>query len=324
MEKLVFRAALLFALVNASLSLHAQQGSVALSVCNAGKVDIDVFVAQSGKVSSAHIGAADCASVAESVGSMRPAYVGLAFVDARGQWGAARRQDLLPDFGIGVLTRAKQSVPVRHGNTTVSLPMQLLFQPREPKCTTYRSATDKLSVFATSAEREEAARLDSMTGPTKTICEDLPYSLKVVAYPDSREITFNDFCDPCEKKVQARITPQERAARQQRSGAVNQEIGNLEATGPLGALVMGNVVKQANQQAQEEEREREEERRAQQPESYQRMNWNEMNLALARVHPARGRPAEMPQYLIIRGTVSRVDVSPPGASEHWVDVYSRE
>jgi hypothetical protein len=33
---------------------------------------------------------------------------------------------------------------------------------------------------------------------------------------------------------------------------VNQEIEKLRATGPLGALVMGNVVKQANQQAQEE------------------------------------------------------------------------
>jgi hypothetical protein len=60
------------------------------------------------------------------------------------------------------------------------------------------------------------------------------------------------------------------------------------------------------------------------PESYTRMNWNEMNLALAKVRPVSGRPTEMPEYLIIRGTVSRVDVSPPGASEHWVDVYFRE
>lgn len=60
------------------------------------------------------------------------------------------------------------------------------------------------------------------------------------------------------------------------------------------------------------------------PPEYRRMNWNEMNAALAKVRPAGGRPPEMPQYLIIRGTVSRVDVSPPGASVHWVDVYFRE
>ena len=323
MARLAFGATLLLTLVNISLPLHAQQGSVALSVCNAGKVAIDLFVSGSGKVSSSHIGAADCALIAKSVGSMGPAYVGLAFVDARGQWGAARRQDLLPDFGIGVLTRANQSVPVRHGNTTVSLPMQLLFQPRVPKCTTYRSATERLSPFATDAERAEARRLDAMS-PAETVCEDLAYTLNALAYPDSREITFNNFCDPCDKKADARITPEERAAKQQRSDAVNREIGNLEATGPLGALVIGNVVKQANQQAQEDEKERQQERRQQQPESYQPMTWKEMNLALAKVRPAGGRPPEMPEYLIIRGTVSRVDVSPPGASEHWVNVYFRE
>jgi hypothetical protein len=324
MARLAFGATLLFALVNISSPLHAQQGSVALSVCNAGNVDIDVFVAQSGKVSSSHIRAADCAFVAKSAGSMGPAYVGLAFVDARGQWGAARRQDLLPDFGLGVLTRADQNVLVPHGNTSVSLPMKLLFQPRVPKCTTYRSATDKLPVFATRAARDEAARLDSIGGPTETICEDLGYTLNALAYPDSREITFNKFCDPCDKKAEARITPAERAARQQRSDAANQEIGKLEATGPLGALVMGNVMKQANQQAQEEKREQEEERRQQHPESYQPMNWNEINLALANLRRSGGRPPEMPQFLIIRGTVSRVEVSPPAASEHWVDVYFRE
>jgi len=313
---------LVLILVPASIAqAQSAAGGVALRVCNAGKVDIDVFVAQSGKVSSAHIGAADCASVAKSAGSMGLAYVGLAFVDARGQWGAARRQDLLPDFGIGalpgigVLSRANQSVPVRHGNTTVSLPMQLLFQPRVPKCTTYR-----LPLNATPAEVSEARRLNL----TQTTCETLNYALNVVAYPDSREITFNNFCEPCDKKAQARITPGERAARQQRSEAVNQEIGNLEATGPLGALLMGNVVKLGKQQAQEEERKREQERRQQRPESYQRMNWNDMNLALAHVRGSGGQPPEMPQYLIIRGTVSRVDVSPPGASEHWVDVYFRE
>ena len=130
-------------------------------------------------------------------------------------------------------------------------------------------------------------------------------------YPESREITFNNFCEPCDKKAEARITPEERAARQQRSAAVNREIENLKATGPLGALGMGNVVKLGKQAAQEEERLREEERRKQRPESYTRMNWNEMNLALANVHGSGGRPPEMPEYLIIRGTVSRVDVSPP-------------
>ena len=56
------------------------------------------------------------------------------------------------------------------------------------------------------------------------------------------------------------------------------------------------------------------------------MNWSEMNQALSRVRPSGGRPPEMPEYLIIRGTVSRVDVSryPLEGSENWVNVYFRE
>jgi hypothetical protein len=206
--------------------------------------------------------------------------------------------------------------------------MQILFQPRVPKCTIPSPpASSRLPYNATGLERALAEQNDAISaqlGLDKPSCETLGYVLNVAAYPDSREITFNKFCEPCDKKAEASITPEERAARQQRSDAVDQEIETLKATEPLAALLMGNVVKQEKQAAQEKEREREEERRQQQPESYRRMNWNEMNLALTNVHGSGGRPREMPQYLIIRGTVSRVDVSPPGASEHWVNVYFRE
>ena len=56
MAKLVFGAALLFAFVNVSVPVYAQ--SVYLHVCNAGKVDIDVFVSRAGNVSSSHVGSA--------------------------------------------------------------------------------------------------------------------------------------------------------------------------------------------------------------------------------------------------------------------------
>ena len=94
---------LLLGLATVSLPVHAQD--VDLRVCNAGTVDVDVFVSRAGKISSTHIGAADCATVAESAGAMGPAYVGLALVDSRGQWGAARRLDVLPDLGSGVLSQ---------------------------------------------------------------------------------------------------------------------------------------------------------------------------------------------------------------------------
>ncbi len=92
MRRLVF--ALLFGLVLVPLPVHAQ--SVTLTVCNMGKVDIDVFVS----LSNSHIRPATCVAVAESSGAMEPAYVGLAFTDARGQWGAARRFDGVPYMGV--------------------------------------------------------------------------------------------------------------------------------------------------------------------------------------------------------------------------------
>ena len=116
----------IFLSVSTPLPLIAQEASVSFKVCNAGKVDIDVFVSRSGKVSSSHIGPADCAVVAESVGAMGPIYVGFAFADSRGQWGGVRRQDFFRlDSGLlGFMDQLKNhSVPVGHGNTTVSLPM---------------------------------------------------------------------------------------------------------------------------------------------------------------------------------------------------------
>src|SRR4029077_9571742 len=101
MSKLLFATTLLFILVSVSLPLHAQGkvGTVEFSLCNAGKVDVDVFLSSSGKVSSAHVGPADCKSVAKTMGAMEPGYIGLAFSDSRGQWGAPHRLDLLPEWG---------------------------------------------------------------------------------------------------------------------------------------------------------------------------------------------------------------------------------
>jgi hypothetical protein len=187
--------------------------------------------------------------------------------------------------------------------------MQLLFQPRVPKCTTHRSATDELSVFATRAERDEAARLDSITGPTKTICETLDYTLNAVVYPDTREIAFEKKCFEC---PQAQIPP---TSAEQRAGE-QQVIAKMSTMSPLAGSIMGQVVARQDEQELKESLEG--------PPEFRRMDWDEMNAALAKVRPSGGRPEEMPQYLIIRGTVSRVDVSPPGASEHWVNVYFRE
>jgi hypothetical protein len=83
----------------APMPLHAQ--SVTLDVCNTGTVDIDVFVSQEGSVSNSLVRPSTCATVTKSVGGgMNPAYLGIAFTDSRGQWGAARRFDGIPYMGM--------------------------------------------------------------------------------------------------------------------------------------------------------------------------------------------------------------------------------
>jgi hypothetical protein len=313
--KLLFGAALLFALMNPAGPLYADQ------------VDIDVFIAQSGKVSSAHIGPGDCAIVAESAGPMAPAHVGLAFADSQGQWGAARRQDLLPDFGLNsgraVLTRADQTVPVQHGNTTVSLPMQLLFQPRAPISHTHESssssASARLPLNATRAQIRAAAAQDNATpATTTTTYETLSYALNVLAYPDSREITFRKFCEPCDEKADALMTPEERAAQQRGADVANQVLSRVAAmTGPLGAGIAG----QRDRDELEEEEDRQKEL-----EPPQRVNWNDMGKFLELAFPFRQNSKQVPvnKKIVVRGTVSRVDMNSPAASTRWANIFFRE
>jgi hypothetical protein len=259
MRRVVF--ALLFGLVLVPLPLHAQ--SVTLTVCNMGKMDIDVLVSPS----NSNIRPANCVVVAKSSGAMEPAYVGLAFADARGQWGAARRFDGVPTMGVKnfpvatrlamslrretpprVLTLATRSQTVQRGN--VSLPMQLLFQPSIPDCRAVPTGGGATLGRTTIVE-------------VTTICEDLGYTLKVEAYPDTREI---------------------------RLGASSVS-GEISEDGPV-RISEKTVVDWAEEEAARKARE------APAP-----VNWSDLLPVLRRYY---GRPElrdVLPPHIVIRGTV---------------------
>ena len=300
--------------------MYAQD--VYLRVCNAGKVDIDVFVSRAGNVSSSHVGSADCASVAESAGAMGTAYVGLALVDSRGQWGAARKLDILPALPDGVLSRATQNANVRHGNANVPLSMQLLFRPRVPTCSTSQTSSQAagLPLNATSAQRNAAAAADLNRPAAQTTCDTLGYTLNVEAYADSGEITFKKECDPCDKKAEAKLTPEERAARQRQEAVVNQAIATATGFGPAGAF-LGSVVQRQNQEAAEERRARES-----RLSPTMRMEWSDLLTALRNKPLSAGMWAVIPRNLVMRGTVSSVEVSKDTFEPdiEWVDVAFRE
>jgi hypothetical protein len=289
---------------------------VGLDICNAGEAPFDSFVAKQGsRVASAHLAPRDCAHVYEA--SNGSEYVGFAFADAHGHWGAPRRIDLLPNsFGsrngpTDVWSGSDHIISVKRGARDVSLPMQMLFRPPVPVCRTSQpySAVAHLPLNATYAQRAAAYRQDAnMPAPTTT-CDSFDYTLNVVAYPDTREVDFERKCADC-PLGQAGVTSAE-----QRAG-VQQTIGMMSRISPMAGQIIGGVAAREDEQQLKESLEGQKE--------FRRMTWSELNQALANVRPSGGRPQEMPEYLIIRGTVSRIDVSPPQASEHWVNIYFRE
>lgn len=195
--------ALLFGFALVPASVHAGSGSVTFEVCNMGQIDIDVLFMQKSTPSETHVRPATCQTVARADGAMEPATVGIAFVDARGQWGAARRFDYIPHMGrktpplgvrlaelatkgrdsdsVEVLSAATGTQSVRRGNAMASLPMQLLFQPRFPECR--QAGTGNSST-------QTIGRRTTTIIEVVTICEELGYTLKVEAHPDSREASL--------------------------------------------------------------------------------------------------------------------------------------
>jgi hypothetical protein len=263
MRRLVF--ALLCGLVLVPLPVHAQ-GSVTLTVCNTGTVDIDVFVSSPpGSAFSSHIRPAACAAVAESAGGTQPAYVGLAFTDSRGQWGAARRFDGVPYMGSSsVLSRATRNEMVQRGNASVSLPLQLLFRPRVPQCVrTGTTVPDQGRIYVGA-----------------TYCEELVYTLTVEAYPDTREIRLSGL-----------------------------PVGGAMSANPPYRFSEKTAVNWAEEEAARKARE------APQP-----VNWSDLLSTLtrmaARERLSSGAPLRLPGDVIIRGTVSAVEIrqQPPDSS----------
>ena len=143
----------------------------------------------------------------------------------------------------------------------------------------------------------------------QTTCSSFDYALNAEAYSDTREVSFEQKCAGCPLGQAPTTTAAQRAGGQ-------QALAEMSSISPLAVGIMGKAVAREQEQELKQSLEGQKELR--------RMNWSEMKQALAKVSPGGGRPPEMPQSLIVRATVSRVDVSPPQASEHWVNVYFRE
>ena len=156
---------------------------------------------------------------------------------------------------------------------------------------------------------------------TTTVCDAFDYKMNVLTYPDSHEIRFNKFCDLCDKKTDAAITPEQRADARRRGAAANQVIGTLSGLGGLGAI-FGAAIDQGKQAVAEEEREKERERHQ---DEFQRIGWHDMPEFIYRAFRDPG-PGQKPviQNIAVQGTIAGIKQPLPGAHELWTDVYFKE
>jgi hypothetical protein len=292
MRRLAF--ALLFGLVPLTASA---QGSVTLSVCNAGKVAVDVFLSRAGKVSGSHIGPADCATIAEDTGAMAPAYLGFAFVDSQGRWGAPKRFNVDSiTTGPDGMKQAGQSALVPRGSTNVSLPLQWLFAPRAPGC------------VSTGTTVPDRGRI--IVGPT--YCDQLRYDVTVEAFPETREMGFGGDCDPCDQKAFPQLTAEQRAIKQSQREAARIRDARVSTASPnlMGILNKNMTVVDVAEVGERLERLK----------PPQRVNWTELLTALRVSDRVR---EVLPRYIVVRGTVSNV-VMLKGPTESQVNVFFRE
>jgi len=327
MSKPFAGAVLMLGFVGIPSFLHAQaepgqsQPNVTLSVCNPGKVDIDVLIAKANLPVTTHVVPNACADVYSESGAPA-ASVGFAFTDSTGRWGTPHRLDLIPDFGLRVLTRADRNVSARRGNQDVPAQLVFTFQPPLPGCREITTggprmftAVGSLPLNASPLQVARAVTADDIADAgreprkTETVCDHFLYTFNVIAYPDTRELSFVSGCPACPLRI---------PAAQRR--AIEQQLAQMVSAGAAFPSVSGVAIA-----ARELERMNQEDQDRMPPAPPKLQHWPDLVPALRRTSYTGGFPPGIPRNVIIRGTVSRIeatkDVTEP---VEWLDVSLRE
>jgi hypothetical protein len=294
-------AALLLTL--ASLAAHAQ--TVTLRACNPGKADVDVYFAQGGNVVAQHVAPTYCAKLASSEGTMAPGVVAVGFADAKGQWGGVHRYERVPAFGPGVAQATAQKLSVMPGGATVSGASQFRFKPPKPVCVTYRGA-ESTNPFVKTAEY--------------TRCDEFVYDVNVLAFPDTREVAFQRFCQPCDDQAEARKTAELRAAEKQVADLKQAALDNL----PMSIRIpLERDTKQQAVNRSEEPMDRYLESLERDPAKWDRIGWNDVPRYASQVASLSAPNVAMKgSVAVLQATLSGVQRH--SASDPWYDVFFQE
>jgi hypothetical protein len=289
-----------------SVPRRTQGARLGLDICNAGQPEIDAVVAKQGHASLFHIQPAQCAHVYED--SAGPASVGFALTDSRGRWAPASRVDWREPSSEIWGQGGGENIAVTRGNTNVIVPAQMVFHPPHAICRTEVQYTTEYA-YGHPNDYRYASRVPS---GTTTVCDSNDYDLNVVGYPETREVSFQKKCYSC--------PPTSTSAERTGSRAgVQQTTAEMSKISPMAGGIMAGIIAGGADRSFKES--------AQGPPDYRLMSWDELKRTPAWISGG-GRPAQMPKYLAIRGTVSRVEERPvtSGINEPgpWINVYFRE
>ena len=200
--------ALLLCLVPVPLVFGAEPGAT-LTICNAGKVDVDDYLVRPGSTLISHIAPAKCGVLEKVEGTSKPGTIGFGFTDIKGQWGGVRRTEAWPESSDGVFAPVKQTLTVKHGSANVTIAGLVSYTSAGPACHQEVQYGPAEAPATTTAGRIAQAVRGSTATTGSVICSDATYSLTIIPYADSHELTFDTHCYPCE-------SPEERAALEKR------------------------------------------------------------------------------------------------------------
>src|SRR5690348_18166871 len=82
----------------AAFQLPALADGTSVSVCNGGKAEFDAYLVAAGTTYTKHVKPIECVTLAQSDGQMKPASIGFAFTDPKGQYAGAKRLDRVPEW----------------------------------------------------------------------------------------------------------------------------------------------------------------------------------------------------------------------------------
>ncbi len=153
--------------------------------------------------------------------------------------------------------------------------------------------------------------------PEFTRCDDFTYDVNVLAFPDTREVAFQSFCQICDDHAEERKTPEQRATEKQIADLKQALVNNL----PLGMRI--NIERDTQRQdSREESNDRYREMLERDPTKWDRIGWSDVPRYASDVAGNVPNVAMQGSVAVLQGTVTGMQRH--NASDPYYDVFFQE